>query len=353
MDRFFRLVVVPVFLFMSLEAFCCTSVILSGNARPDGKPLMLKHRDSDEMNVRMQWFQGSKYPFIGLVNKSSKGGEVWAGTNSKGFCIMNTATYDLKDDDVPQSMMDKEGILMYNILGVCASLDDFEKYLDSLEKPWGVEANFGIIDASGEAAYYEVNNHSWKRFDVAGEPGGYMVVTNFTRTGRVGDRKGVDRYEKASLILRDIDVSKVSHKDLFNRISRSGKPVMRDISSCSVVFEGVAPGEDPLHTTMWTILGCPSTCIYVPLRVFERDHIPFFMKENKGENQVQICDQSLVIKGIYGYDPGCSHECRKVEEYVDANYSSGMNPRKYDRLIRRIYRKYKMMYKRKLPKVSF
>ena len=37
------------------------------------------------------------------------------------------------------------------------------------------------------AAYYEVNTHSWTKFDVNEEPGGYMVVTNFTRTGRPED----------------------------------------------------------------------------------------------------------------------------------------------------------------------
>ena len=141
---------------------------------------MLKHRDTGELNNRMQWFNGPSFNFIGLVNSSSKGGEVWAGHNSAGFCIMNTAAYDFKDDDVSADLMDKEGILMFEALGKCADLADFERMLDSLPKPWGVEANFGIIDAKGGAAYYEINNHSYKRYDVSEEPQGYMVVTNFT-----------------------------------------------------------------------------------------------------------------------------------------------------------------------------
>lgn len=226
------------FIFISFKAFCCTSVIISGGVRADGRPVMLKHRDTGELNNRMEWFQGPGYSFIGLVNSPSQGGEVWSGVNSAGFCIMNTATYDLKDDDVPSSEMDKEGIVMYKALGICRSLQDFENMLDSLPKPWGVEANFGIIDALGEAAYYEVDNHSWKRFDVADQPGGYMVVTNFTRSGRKEDRKGVDRFQKASRIMDSADVSVIDHRFLFNEISRSGKPIMRDITSSSVVFEG-------------------------------------------------------------------------------------------------------------------
>ncbi len=238
------------FIFISFKAFCCTSVIISGGVRADGRPVMLKHRDTGELNNRMEWFQGSIYSFIGLVNSPSQGGEVWSGVNSAGFCIMNTATYDLKDDDVPSSEMDKEGIVMYKALGICRCLQDFENMLDSLPKPLGVEANFGIIDALGEAAYYEVDNHSWKRFDVADQPEGYMVVTNFTRSGRKEDRKGVDRFQKASRIMDSADVSVIDHHFLFNEISRSGKPIMRDITSSSVVFEGVPQGEDPSKTVM-------------------------------------------------------------------------------------------------------
>ena len=346
-----RLAAVAAALVLSVQAFCCTSVIISGNARADGRPVMLKHRDTGELNNRMQWFAGPKYNFIGLVNSSSKGGEVWAGHNSAGFCIMNTASYDLKDDDVPDSQMDQEGVVMFKALGQCATVRDFEVFLDNLPKPWGVEANFGIIDAEGGAAYFEVNNHSYKRYDVADEPEGYMVVTNFTRRGRPADRKGVDRFEKASGIMKGLDITTAGHKELFNSISRSGKPIIRDITSSAMVFEGVVPGEDPGLTVAWTILGCPATCIYIPLKVFSEDHVPSFMKEYKGGEDSHICSQALVIKGIYGFETGCIDECREVEETVDSKFSRTMSASRYDRYVRKVYRKYKLMYLRKLPKV--
>ena len=351
MARCFRFVLTAVFTAVSLQAFCCTSVIISGNARMDGRPVMLKHRDTGELNNRMRWFKGSSYDFIGLVNSSSKGGEVWAGTNSVGFCIMNTATYDLKNDDIPASEMDKEGIIMFNALGRCVDLRDFERYLESLPKPWGVEANFGIIDAKGEAAYYEVNNYSYRRYNVSDEPEGYMVVTNYTRSGRPEDRKGEDRLAKAVEILKRIDVSTAGHKELINSISRSGKPILRDISASAIVFEGILPGEDSSQTVAWTVLGCPTTCVYIPLKVFGSDHIPSFMKEYKGGDEVQICSQSLVIKGIYGLEQGCKEECVEVERFIDNHFSKNMSPSRYDRFAKKAYRKYKMMYLRKLPKV--
>ena len=80
-----------------VPAFCCTSVIISGKVRKDGKPVMYKHRDTDHTSNEIKWFQGEKYSFIGLVDTDvDPSPEVWAGTNSAGFSIMNTATYDLK-----------------------------------------------------------------------------------------------------------------------------------------------------------------------------------------------------------------------------------------------------------------
>ena len=353
MRHFFRTSAVAcALIFISFKAFCCTSVIISGGARSDGRPVMLKHRDTGELNNRMEWFQGTGYSFIGLVNSPSRGGEVWSGVNSAGFCIMNTATYDLKDDDVPASEMDKEGVLMYKALGICSSLQDFENMLDSLPKPWGVEANFGIIDALGEAAYYEVNNHSWKKYVVADQPGGYMVVTNFTRSGRVEDRKGVDRFEKASAIMSSADVSEIDHRFLFNSVSRSGKPIMRDITSASVVFEGVAPGEPAGNTVMWTLLGCPTNTVYVPLKVFGGDHIPLYLKKSLESDNSALCDESLALKGRFGFEHGRGNDCREVEKYVDSHFSNAMPVRRYDRFVRRIYRRYLRICAVKPPKMS-
>ena len=314
MARFSKLFIASLaFIFISFKAFCCTSVIISGGVRADGRSVMLKHRDTGELNNRMEWFQGPGYSFIGLVNSPSRGGEVWSGVNSAGFCIMNTATYDLKDDDVPSSEM----------------------------KPWGVEANFGIIDALGEAAYYEVDNHSWKRFDVADQPGGYMVVTNFTRSGRKEDRKGVDRFQKASRIMDSAAVSVIDHRFLFNEISRSGKPIMRDITSSSVVFEGVPQGEDPSKTVMWTLLGSPTSTVYVPLKVFGCDHIPYYMKSSQGSGNAAMCDAALALKEALGFEYGCSDSCRDVEKFVDSRFSNDMSEKSYDRFTNQIYRRYK------------
>jgi hypothetical protein len=249
-------------LWLSVPAFCCTSVIISGKVRADGKPVMFKHRDTSHLTNDIQWFQGEKYSFIGLVNTDVPlQNEVWAGMNSAGFSIMNTATYDLKDDDVPAEKMDREGFLMYRALEVCATVEDFEHFIDTLSKPMYVEANFGVIDASGGAAYYEIDN--WRiraKYDVNEEPSGYRVVTNFTWQGRPEDRKGVDRYEKACQLLAEtcIPISEWDHTFLINKISRSGPPILRPITTASIVFEG---------DTLWASLGQPDKNPYKAYKI--------------------------------------------------------------------------------------
>ena len=258
---------------LAAPAYACTSVIISAKATTTGRPLMLKHRDTDDQQNSVKFFRGAKYDFIGLVNSDSpECGEVWTGTNSAGFAIMNTAAYNFREDDAPDVQMDREGEMMYRALSVCATVRDFELLLDTLPTPWGVEANFGIIDAYGGAAYYEVNNYRWVKYDVNNIPCGYRVVTNFCEAGRREDYKGWDRYCIASDVMRDEFQPGIDHRFLFEQLSRNttqrnGQSIPRNITSASIVIEGVQPGTDPLATVMWTILGNPLTHIAYPLTV--------------------------------------------------------------------------------------
>ena len=115
-----------------VESIACTSAIITGKITPDGRPLLWKHRDTGEDNNRIQFFKGKKYDFLGLVNSPDTSGIVWAGTNSAGFSIINTASYNLKEDDLKN--MDMEGVLMFEALSQCKNLEDFEKFLNNRKK---------------------------------------------------------------------------------------------------------------------------------------------------------------------------------------------------------------------------
>ena len=255
-------------------AMACTSVIVSGKATADGRPLMLKHRDTDDQNNSVRFFHGERYDFIGLVNSDSPDNEVWTGTNSAGFSIMNTASYNFRDDTL-DIRMDREGELMYDALSVCATVADFDVFLENREKPMGVEANFGVIDSHGGAAYYEANNFRWVKYDVNEIDCGYRVVTNFCESGRREDYKGWERYLIASEVMKNEFSPDIDHRFLFNRLSRNlteldGQRIPRKITSASIVIEGVKEGESPEGVVMWTILGNPLTHIAYPLQV--RNH---------------------------------------------------------------------------------
>ena len=331
MKRLYFTILLLAGLCCGIASFACTTVIISGSKTASGRPLMLKNRDTEHLENRIEYFQGAIYNFIGLVNSDSEGGEVWAGTNTAGFCIMNTASYNLKDDDVPESMMDREGSLMFRALGICSTVKDFENFLDNISKPRGVEANFGVIDASGGAAYYEVDNTGWVKYDVNEIPEGYRVVTNFSESGRPEDYKGYERWLTASDIMKEMDaeavdgVMETGPHDLLYNFSRSYRSNMTGIdwlndfhnikknsgfngiivdqdliprrsTSAAIVFEGVKPGEDPLHTVMWTTLGYPCCTVTVPLLVGDSDMIPSFMKASAASKNAWMNELALKVK---------------------------------------------------------
>ena len=51
-------------LFLVIPAFACTSAIISAKSPyAAARPVMFKHRDTDHIDNRMQWFQGERYAF--------------------------------------------------------------------------------------------------------------------------------------------------------------------------------------------------------------------------------------------------------------------------------------------------
>lgn len=320
--------------------WACTSFIISGNATPTGRPMMFKHRDTGELNNRIAYFEGVKYDFIGLVNSPSVDGEVWAGMNEAGLCIMNTASYNLREDTL-DCQMDREGEMMYHVLSNCATLSDFEAWLQTYPQPWGVEANFGLIDAAGGAAYYEMNNFEWKKYDVNTMPAGYRVVTNFSEAGRYEDYEGWERYQTATAIMKETFSSthQMTPIEALNKFSRQYRHevldvdydsinapeyiadqdfIPRRITSAVAVFEGVRSEEEARKTIMWTALGYPACAVAIPLIMADKDHIPSYMQaydaQAKSGNKLhcEMCDLSLQIKNQWAFPLQISNGKRYV-----------------------------------------
>lgn len=375
------------------EAISCTSAIFTGKVTKDGRPLLLKHRDTGELNNRIEYFQGPKYGFLALVDSPSKGGVAWSGSNNAGFSIINTASYNLKDDDVPSSMMDREGELMFKALGVCKNLKDFEHFLDTLTRPMGVEGNFGVIDSEGGAAYYEVNNHKWNKLDVNDPevaPNGYFIVTNFSYTGREDEGMGYIRncnttYNVENYVIKE--GGKVDPQWIFENISRSFYHSLLEVdlrkdqelasgwfidqdfvprrsSSASMVFQGVKPGEDVSKTVMWTILGYPPLGVAVPMVVANGENIPSFMVKSEASENALMCDMVLELKKnvfpvkrgngnkyfrfnyLYNKEgTGYSQQLKEVENYIFENFNKDMSPKKLETLYDKYFEKIENTFK--------
>lgn len=274
----------------------CTSAVISGKATADGRPLLWKHRDSEYERNKLRYFKGPSYAFIGVVNSDTLEDQVWMGSNEAGFSIINTATYNQNVGvDCPT---DEEGIFMHDALGSCATLAEFEQMLERTNGERGVDANFGVIDAAGGAAYYEVGYRRWKKFDAndpAVAPDGYLLRTNYAVGGDPGHKKGTVRYLTATgIFAREFGARKLSveflllgaddnleHALLRTDLASGRLPadsvqqdlvlfrdfIVRHSSVSSLIIQGVMKGEDPRLTTLWTVLGWPLTTAATPVWV--------------------------------------------------------------------------------------
>ena len=199
-----RVLTLAVVLAAGISAMACTSAIVGAELNPYGRPILWKHRDTSTIDNKVEYVapDASGFGYVALFNAADKDlKEAWMGMNEAGFAVMNTASYNIKDDRVPAKNMDKEGLVMTMALRRCRTVDDFAALLDSLPRPMGVEANFGVIDATGNGAYFETNNHSFRRFDLKDEPSHLLVRTNYSHSGRPGEGYGFVREANAECLL--------------------------------------------------------------------------------------------------------------------------------------------------------
>lgn len=186
------------YLLPAVPAFACTTAIVSAEASSTGRPLLWKQRDtSNPYNTIVNIPAGDgHYAYTALFNVSDTlRRSAYAGANEKGFAIVNNMSYNL----AVSSYDAQNGKLMRRALESCASVEEFEAFILA-EKERDCESNFGVIDASGAAAYFEVADSSCTRFDVP--RGGWLVRSNYSLSGREDDPSGYARYETAFLLMK-------------------------------------------------------------------------------------------------------------------------------------------------------
>lgn len=318
------LVILTVILFPS-ELFSCTSVIISGKATKDGRPLMWKNTDTQNLNHRLIYSDFRGYPLIGIVRSDAKDetkASIWIGTNSQGFSIMNTMSYNLTEESTGTN----NGALMRRALEVCKNVTEFKYYLDTLARPMKVSANYGVIDAEGNAAYFETYNDGYHMIDVNNQsnaPNGYLVYTNFSYNGKYDGGQGYIRYQTANDIiskgapdkafspqwiinnlsrsfyhsLLSVDLKSNEALDLFKKgIFPDSDFIPRRITANACVIQGVKKGENPELTTFWAVLGYPPCSVAIPAWVKAANDNSYLLKKSNDSYNSPMCDMALAIK---------------------------------------------------------
>lgn len=302
----------------------CTTAVISGKSTKDGRPILWKHRDSESYQNKLRLFNDGAFTYVGLINSDdTNGDQIWGGNNEFGFAIMNSASFNLREDK-DAKFKDQEGVIMKKALQSCKTLGDFEKLLSSLPKPMGLEANFGVIDANGGAAYFETNDEGFVKFDANDKkvaPNGYIIRANYSFTGRENEGYGYIRYMNAekeffaaagtnqldpTFILKNQCRSLenfLTEEDVksFQNLSENQNNfivvkdcINRYISTSSFVIQGVKDKEDPKLTTMWTLLGFPLASVAVPTWSFNID-LPETVRAEKDKN-ADLCIKTLELK---------------------------------------------------------
>ncbi|MFC2158922.1 hypothetical protein ACFLT9_13905, partial [Acidobacteriota bacterium] len=270
---------------------------------------------------------GNGFSAVGVADSDSLD-YIWMGINSAGFAIENSHSPDLEGD-----VGGENGILMKWALLNCATVAEFEQHLIQTNiSGRGTQANFGVIDATGEACIFETGNHSFTKFDAndpQAAPQGFIVRTNFGLTGD-GTGGGLFRYNRANELLaqgggqggltvnyilktlaRDLKNDGVDPYPLPYEHSQEGHPpgyirtdnsINRYTTCSAAVFQGVRPGEDPRLSTMWCILGEPVCGIAVPVWSYSVASMP----ELDGLQSALLCDACLDKEALCYTDPSDS-----------------------------------------------
>lgn len=334
MNRIFKCTVAILCLALgsfSFQADACSSVIVSGKVTASGKPLMLKVRDNKSQDNNVQFFEGEKYDFYGLVVNAKKSHNrqksVVGGYNEAGLCIMSLTSHGFPADSADTNI--SGGKIMYRALSGCRNIKEVEKMLKNILKDSTCVTHLGMIDADGAAAYFELGGSTYVKYDVNDPkvaPDGYRVCTNFAWSGDVKAGGGHERYDDALSLMKDFRKNadgkyEIGHQDLieaFGRTPRSEIIGIRDFddlskfgyfpdkgfiiraATCAVMsFEGVKKGEDPKHTVAWIQFGSPLTCPAFPL-VLASEYVPSYIYVHRKSSDLHV--RAMAIRDKYIYD---------------------------------------------------
>jgi hypothetical protein len=211
---------------------------------------------------------------------------------------------------------DGDGDVMFYALGNYATVDEFQRYLDSTNViPRRSTHCYGVFDAFGGAAIFEAGRDYYVRFNADEALGGVLVRTNYADSGFPSPLTGAERRRRAEEILaiptvvdpslflftiaRDLVTAELDPYPLPFTGSFDGLPtgvisvhhsINRYYSSSASVLVGAS--KEGLPAVMWEFLGQPVVAIPIPLWV-QAGAVPYACASPTGS---ELCDFAIEFK---------------------------------------------------------
>ena len=283
---FFSLIVILLLLLNKHDLSACTTGLAGSEATSNSHVLLWKNRDSGFNDNEVAFFKNDDVSYIGIINANDTT-QVWAGVNNYGFAIMNAESRDMAVIG-ENTGYDDEGYWMKAALEHCKDIADFEEVLRASNTTGRkVTSNFGVIDALGNAAFFETGNHKYFRFDAKdSDKTQCLVRANFAYKARSSEGYGHIRHDRAKQLFNKAhDKSNLDHRYIISTVSKDvalpdslidkARPnrrktqntVNRYRSVAAAVFDSYGIGGPPELTTFWCTLGEPAASISIPLWV--------------------------------------------------------------------------------------
>lgn len=346
-------------LLFQIQGIACTIVAVSGRITDDGRPLLLKNRDSDNYNIYLKIAKGNRYVYF--CQCVVPNGNALSGYNEVGFSIINSHSFNMPNTD-----SEWNSLIMQMALEKCATVEEFEFLLDSLPKPMPVSSNYGVMDAQGNVAIYETNAYGYTKYDANATDCGYLIRTNYSQSEDTlgmyqAHPAGIHRYRIASAYLEDVVMTSgfLSKEHLFDMtrcLVNSDGMDLRDIApfdensalpvdfrfyipryntTSAMVIQGVLPNEASVMTVAWTMLGPPYASVTVPYLITPCYALPqkaelgiegcswFCNRAQQLKNSCFIDNTTLDLAQLYNMsETGIMQKISNIEEEIlDRGYS--------------------------------
>jgi hypothetical protein len=256
----------------------CTIGVANGIVTEDGRPLLWKSRMWSGDNNHVAYFEGPVYEFLGIKCLSDT--NALMGLNTAGLCTGNSLV----------GPSGGNGAFMTYILGHFATVSEVRQYIYDQLDAHTLRASgcFPFMDALGNTVMFEIYQSNWVYEYDCLDPDripqglyGWIVRANEwhqnadgTDDTNIGGRYESGCYNIAGLIeLGVLSAFTIMQGNdgangfEFMRYGPNRPPyaTIADPSVCSsMIVHGVALGENPGLSTMWTALGHPNYAIAVP-----------------------------------------------------------------------------------------